>query len=128
MNLLRDSNQDIAEEGSDEEENASEEENNRWTPEAIESLIKHTKMFWKDLQDGLRKKKDIWEEIYLGMSSEGFMFSSAECNKKFRNMKVRFGVIIIQIIFLLSPMIVSSFFISFHVGIVRGLLGGTTQF
>ncbi|KAL7643289.1 UNVERIFIED_CONTAM: hypothetical protein RMT77_006581 [Armadillidium vulgare] len=91
LNPLRDSNQDIAEEGSDEEENASDEEGSgRWPPEAIDSLIKHTKVYWKDLQDGLRKKKDIWEDICMAMVSEGHIVTSSECNKKFRNMKLRY--------------------------------------
>lgn len=95
LNPLRDSNQDIAEEGSDEEENASDEEGSgRWPPEAIDSLIKHTKVYWKDLQDGLRKKKDIWEDICMAMVSEGHIVTSSECNKKFRNMKVNFDVVI----------------------------------
>lgn len=87
MNQINNDANDI----SDDDDMSDEESTGfQWPSEAVDCLLKHFKTYWRDFQDGLRKKKDIWEDISSAMSEEGFAISSYECGKKFRSIKVSY--------------------------------------
>ncbi|XP_037788329.1 uncharacterized protein LOC119583743 [Penaeus monodon] len=60
-----------------------------WGRRQILSLIAKVEDFFEDFYDGTKKKKMIWKAVAERMRGEGHNCTGAECDKKWRNLKVR---------------------------------------
>ena len=61
-----------------------------WQNAKVQQLVNLVREQWSNLQKGQRKKKFVWKEIGTALSGDGFTVSGLDCDRKWRNLKVRF--------------------------------------
>ena len=66
-----------------------------WGHNNVLNLVAKVGEHWQEFCNGVRKKKFIWKDIATEMLQNDFAVSGDECDRKWRNLKVGFSVIII---------------------------------
>ncbi|KAK3875521.1 hypothetical protein Pcinc_019619 [Petrolisthes cinctipes] len=61
-----------------------------WGHENVLNLVAKVKDHWDDFSLGVRKKKFIWTDIAYELSREGFHVTGIDCDRKWRNLKIRY--------------------------------------
>ncbi|XP_045109033.1 uncharacterized protein LOC123503386 isoform X2 [Portunus trituberculatus] len=61
-----------------------------WGHGDVLSLVEKVGEHWQEFCNGVRKKKFIWKDIADEMGQNGFVVSGDECDRKWRNLKIRY--------------------------------------
>lgn len=67
-----------------------------WGHSDVLNLVAKVGENWHDFCSGVRKKKFIWKDIAAEMGQEGFVVSGDECDRKWRNLKVAFCLLLLH--------------------------------
>ncbi|CAL4143209.1 unnamed protein product, partial [Meganyctiphanes norvegica] len=65
-----------------------------WGNSEVSALIAQVSSHWEDLQGGNRLKKSIWKSIAANICKEGFVVNQLDCDRKWRNLKIRYMTIL----------------------------------
>ncbi|XP_063880107.1 uncharacterized protein LOC135111095 isoform X2 [Scylla paramamosain] len=61
-----------------------------WGHGDVLNLVEKVGEHWQEFCNGVRKKKFIWKDIATEMGQIGFVVSGDECDRKWRNLKIRY--------------------------------------
>ncbi|XP_068207279.1 uncharacterized protein [Palaemon carinicauda] len=68
----------------------SEKEKVQWLHVHVEKLVRLIGERWPEFLNGVKKKKFLWRDIAASLSVDGFHVSGKECDRKWRNLKIRY--------------------------------------
>ncbi|XP_050725103.1 uncharacterized protein LOC127002888 [Eriocheir sinensis] len=61
-----------------------------WCHSDVLNLVTKVGESWPDFCSGIRKKKFIWKDIADALGEDGFVVNGQECDRKWRNLKIRY--------------------------------------
>ncbi|KAG0726021.1 hypothetical protein GWK47_037436 [Chionoecetes opilio] len=65
-----------------------------WGHGDVLNLVSKVGEHWHEFCSGIRKKKIIWKDVAAAMAQEDFVVSGVECDRKWRNLKIRYMAVL----------------------------------
>ncbi|XP_071548847.1 uncharacterized protein [Panulirus ornatus] len=65
-----------------------------WGHEDVLNLVAKVGEHWHEFCNGIRKKKFIWKDIAAKLAHEGFAITGDDCDRKWRNLKIRYMAVL----------------------------------